>query len=399
MTALLIENIKALRPREGYVGSSLLIEAGRITAIDPTDVGEGVARFDGGARLLTPGLIDIHTHGLGEHLFETSPDAMRSALADLPRFGVTTVLPTLYRVMDRASLGALAELAEALDDIDAVRVPGFHLEGPFLARPGAGAQTLQGDEQLLRALIEACQGKLAAMSVSPDTPNVQPVIEHLAAQDIAIFLTHTAADVAQTITAIEAGARHATHFYDVFHLPGPADAGIRPVGAVEAILADERLSVDFIADGVHVDPVAIRMAVRCKGVNRTLLITDALIGAGMDEGFYDTPWGYTVRISPGQAACMHEPGSPRDGTLAGSALTMNVGLSNLMRWLDVPRHDVWSMASRSVAERMGYDDLGDLRVGALADLVLWDIDSQGNFNARHTWVHGRSVYDNTERTT
>ncbi|MBI2497232.1 MAG: N-acetylglucosamine-6-phosphate deacetylase, partial [Opitutae bacterium] len=117
-----------------------------------------------------------------------------------------------------------------------------------------------------------------------------------------MFITHTRASVAQTEAAIDAGAVHATHFYDVFYPPTETDPGVRPVGAVETILADPRASVDFIADGIHVHPTAIRAALAAKTFAGVTLITDSNIGAGLPAGVYDTPWGYQVRVSPEEAA-------------------------------------------------------------------------------------------------
>jgi N-acetylglucosamine-6-phosphate deacetylase len=108
---------------------------------------------------------------------------------------------------------------------------------------------------------------------------------------------------------------HATHFYNVFYPPAESDPGVRPVGAVEAILADPRASVDFIADGVHVHPTAIRAAIAAKTWAGVILITDSNIGAGLPAGVYDTPWGYRVKVAPGKAA-RHET----KNFLAGSAL-------------------------------------------------------------------------------
>ncbi len=393
MKPFLIHNVRALRPGVGVVGSSVLVRDGRIEAIGTSDAPAGAETIDGGGRLLTPGLIDLHTHGIGHSLFEESPGALRQGLAMLPRFGVTCVLPTLYRVMDRASLPQLAALADALDGAGGARAPGFHLEGPFLALPGAGAATVPGDLGLLGELFEATRGRIAAMSISPDSANILPVIEDLAARGTSIFMTHTCASVAETEAAIDAGARHATHFYDVFPVPPATEPGARPVGAVEAILADDRVSVDFIADGVHVHPTAIRAALKAKGPGRVLLITDSNIGAGLPPGVHPTPWGFEVRVAPGDGARRHAPGTPKDGGLAGSALTMDVGISNLLKWLDLPEHDVWAMGTRSVAERVGLRGLGDLAAGAAADLVLWDRDADGGLRAVKTWVAGGLVYD------
>lgn len=143
-------------------------------------------------------------------------------------------------------------------------VPGFHLEGPFLALAGAGGLTLPGDVAFLNDLLEAA-GPVAAMSINPEVPGIIPVIERLVECGVRVFITHTMAMGDQTQRAIDAGDRHATHFYNVFPVPPVTEPGVRPVDGVEAILADERVTVDFICDGIHVDPVAIKSAIAAKG--------------------------------------------------------------------------------------------------------------------------------------
>lgn len=396
MTTCLIHNTRAMNPGVGLVGTSVLVEDGRIAAIDPDVTPPTAEQIDGGGRLLTPGLIDIHTHGIERYCFERSADDLRNGLRRLPAYGVTTVLPTLYRVMHREAFALMRELTAALDTDDGAYAPGFHLEGPFLALPGAGAETLPGDTELLEALFDVTDGRVSAMSISPDTANILPIIERLAERGVKPFITHTHASVEQGELAIDAGAHHATHFYDVFPVPAVTEPGVRPVGVVEAILADDRVSVDFICDGVHVHPTAIRAALAAKGPEKVLLITDANIGAGLGDGEHDTPWGFPVRVARGDAARTHLPGDPKHGTLAGSALTMNVGIENLRRWLKLPEHDIWAMGSRSVADRMRLTNKGRLETGADADLVLWD-DADDRLSARKTWVAGRLVHD-TEAT-
>lgn len=389
----LLTNVRALQPGVGIVASSVLFSDGRIAALDPVDIPPGVETLDGEERLLTPGLIDIHTHGIGRFLYEESPAAIIAGVAQLPRFGVTCVLPTLYRVMDRASLPKLAELAAAVDRLPGARVPGFHLEGPFLALPGAGAATVPGDLALLRDVLDAIGNRVKAMSISPDTPGILPIIRELVSRSIRVFITHTRASVEQTEAAIEAGASHATHFYNVFPVPPESEPGARPVGAVEAILADDRMSVDFIADGVHVHPTAIKAALKAKGSGGVLLITDSNIGAGLPAGVHETPWGFPVRVEPQKAARIELAGSPKNGALAGSALTMDGGMRNLLSWLDLPEHDVWAMGTRSVAERMLLAGLGELKVGAFADLVLWDRHDDDRLQAVKTWIGGVLAFD------
>jgi N-acetylglucosamine-6-phosphate deacetylase len=387
---LLIKNVRVMHPGQGIVGDRLRISAGKISA-DDSPV-EHTETIDGGGRLLTPGLMDLHTHGIHTYLYEHSPEQLVCCTEVLPKYGTTAVLPTLYTVMNRKSLKHLEALAVALDSVEHVSVPGFHMEGPFLALAGAGAETVPGDVGLLKEVLAAARGRVSALSVSPDTPNILPVIEYLCGCGIVPFITHTAATAGQTLAAFEAGVRHATHFYDVFPAPPVTEPGVRPVGAVEAVLADPRCTADFICDGVHVDPLAIRSTVAAKGYRGVILITDSNIGAGLPAGRFDTPWGFPVRTPGDGPARIDDPGSPKHGLLAGSSLTMNQGISNLRRWLDLPDEQVWAMGTLNPARLLGLDTKGDLRTGADADLVLWDEQPDGSLEANRTWVGGNCVY-------
>lgn len=396
-TPLLIENATIVSPGEHSANGSVLVAAGEVVLIDPTPelVPSACERVDAKGGLLTPGLIDIHTHGVHEFSYERDPHDLIEGVTQLGRYGTTTVLPTLYTVLKRDSLTKLERLARALSEVKGVDAPGFHLEGPFLALPGAGAATVPGDLKLLDELLAASCGRVLAMSVSPDTPNILPVIERLRENRIAVFLTHTRASVVQTQAAIAAGARHATHFYNVFPFPPESEPGVRPIGAVEAILAEPSCSVDFICDGIHVDPLVVRLALLAKGWRGLIAITDSNIGAGREDGVYDTPWGYQVRVSQHNAVRVHDSQHPLNGLLAGSALTMDRALSNLLTWLPLPTEQVVAMATSNPASAVGLGQKGSLKVGADADLVLWDRTDTG-LRARRTWVRGECVFDRSD---
>lgn len=385
MPTLLIRNVRIVEPGNAIRPGDVLVHDGRIVATRQIGLAvESATVVDGRGRLLTPGLIDVHTHGIMHNLYETGPDGLRAAARELGRFGVTSVLPTIVPQAGEAWLELLRATAAAIPSVKEVNIPGLHIEGPFMAVGGAACSTLAGDLGLLERILVACDGRLAVMSVSPDTPNILPVIRRLRQEKITVFLTHTRAGVDQTEAALEAGAAHATHFYDVFYAPTETEPGVRPVGAVEAILADPRASVDFIADGVHVHPTAIRAAIAAKGWNGVVLITDSNIGAGLPAGVYDTPWGYRVKVSPGDAA-RHET----KNFLAGSSLTMDRGMANLLGWLKLPAPQVWAMGTLNPAKLLGLERKGRLEPGADGDLVLWDED----LTAAHTWVRGISVYE------
>ena len=378
-----IDNVRLLEPGVKAVPGSLLIREGRISRGGPRPTA-ATPRWNGGGRLLTPGLTDIHTHGIGRRGYDSGADAIIGGAHDLPRFGVTSFLPTLVPRPDKACLANLQEISSAIAKVRGASVPGLHLEGPFMALAGAGCATRPGDLGLLEELLSAADHRVSAMSISPETPRIIPVIERLREHGICVFITHTRATVEQTVAAIDAGATHATHFYDVFPALPESDPGVRPAGVVETVLADPRVTVDFIADGVHVHPMAIRAALAAKGFEKVLLITDANIGAGLRPGTYDTPLGYAVRVREGDGARHAEK-----GFLAGSALTMDAGIRNLKKWLKLPEEQVWAMGTANPARLLGLKNKGHLKAGMDADLVAWDEDGR----ACRTWVKGECVYE------
>jgi N-acetylglucosamine-6-phosphate deacetylase len=385
MTWLRIRGAQVVVPGVRVEAADVLVAGGRIAAI-----GRGAAEHpaavevDAGGRLLTPGLVEIHAHGIEQRFFEHGADDLRQALGRLPSYGVTTVFPTVVPRLDRCWLEQLDGCAEVLAGSEGAAAPGLHLEGPFVAIPGAGCQPMAPDLGLLNELLAACRGRVAIMSLSPELPGIIPIVQRLVERGVRVFLTHTRADTRQTLAAVDAGARHATHFYDVFPPPPERDAGVRPAGAVEACLADPRVTLDLIADGVHAEPVVLKMAVAAKGADGVAVITDGTIGAGLPPGIHDTPWGYHVRVAPGRGARVADPGHPLFGSLAGSALTLNAAVANLHAWMDLPSQQLWAMATANPARIAGLDRIAAMAMGDRADLVLWNAD----FTPHAVWIGG-----------
>lgn len=379
-----IHNADIVFPGDRIESTTIRFEDGRVAAVGQVEPELDDEVVDGGGRLLTPGLVDLHVHGIEHFSFDNGADALLAAARCFAKYGVTTVLPTLVPRRDRSMLDSLSETASALERVESVSMPGLHLEGPFTAIPGAGCDVLSGDCGLLDEILSACRDKVVAMSLSPDTENIIPVIERLCERDIVPFVTHTRASVEQSRAAIAAGARHATHLYDVFPIPAEGDPGVRPAGAVEVYMESPSATVDFIADGCHVDPVVIQLAVRAKSTANVAVITDANIGAGLSSGVYDTPWGYPVRVEQGNGARVADPEHKFHGMLAGSALTMNVAMANVLKWLDGNPCDIWQMGTSTPSRIAGLTNKGSLAVGQDADAVLWKSD----MTPLATWVGG-----------
>lgn len=391
---MIIQNVRALDPGVGVVGRWVRVEGGRIAAIGAGAVTpmEGEEVVQGGGRLLTPGLVDVHINGHFDCNFDNGPEDLLAAAQKIGRFGATTFIATVQPYLTDKLMDHLASLAGAIPKVEGACVPGLHLEGPFITVAGAASDPVDGDLGLAKELIAACGSRMKVMSLAPDAGDIIPVIELLVQSGISVFVTHTRATYEQTIRAIDAGARHATHFTDVFPRPECTEPGAQSAGAIEGYLAHPRGTVDFICDGVHVHPGIVRATYAAKGWEGIALATDANTGAGLPPGVYPTPWGYPIRLAEGDAPRIEDPTNPMHGALAGSALTMDRGINNLRAWLDIPEEHLWAMGTSTPAGIADLPTKGRLRRGLDADLVLWD-DLEGTYTAVRTWVAGKTVYE------
>jgi N-acetylglucosamine-6-phosphate deacetylase len=389
MPTVLLENARVVVPGQVLKAFSVLLENGKIAAVGAREeLGSEVAdqRVDLEGDFLAPGFIDLHIHGTGFYLVDDGPEALAGLCDLLPRYGVTGFLPT---VAPRRP-GEDARFLAALSGVSCrgTQILGFHLEGPFLTLTGALPKEAlgQADPGRVERLIEACRPYRAVFSVSPDFAGILDLLPIMAADETPVFMTHTRATVDEAIAAIEAGVRHATHFYDVFPVPPEPEPGVRPCGAVEAVLADRRVTVDFILDGEHVAPVACRMALACKGTEGVALITDANVGAGLPPGrtYRFADYGVTFAYEGGPARMTDD--GPIPGALAGSGLTMDAALRNAIRMLGLELHQAVAMVSSTPARVLGLaESKGQIARGFDADVVRLDSD----LRVRQTWIAGQ----------
>ncbi len=383
MSSFVIKNSKIIGLDAIYDDLCVYCDGGRIKKIASgiEFAGEVV---DAKGMYLAPGFIDLHIHGLMGKSVDDGADSFGDITALLPRFGVTGYLPTLAPRIPGEDAAYLKTLAGA--EVCGAAILGFHLEGPFLALTGALPKEAigQADKGRVQSLINAGKPYNVIFSISPDFKDIDTLLPLMTKGGLPAFITHTAADVPDTLKAISLGARHATHFYDVFYSPPETDPGVRPCGAVEAILADPAVSVDFILDGEHVDPVAVKMALECKGPDRVCLVTDASPGAGAVPGIHDFV-GCKIEIK--------YPGGPardtKHGWLAGSGLTMDFAVANAVKLLGVDICQAVRMASANPAKVLGLDGAkGQVKEGFDADLIIFD----ENFKIKTSFVAGVCRY-------
>lgn len=372
-------------------GQAVLCQDGKIVNVAPENEirKDQVDQYlDGAGNYLAPGYIDIHIHGVHDKLINSGPKHLEDMCRILPRYGVTGFLPTVVPLPPGQDTELLASLARITSE--GTSVLGFFLEGPFLALPGAIGADAIGETTVERIsfLKRAVEPYRAIFAASPDLEGIQNLIPFMAENNTPVFMTHTAADVEQTQAAIEQGGRHVTHFYDVTPCPAERDGGVRPCGFVEAVLSDARVSVDFILDGEHVHPVAVKMALKCKGPDRVCLITDANLGAGFPPGRYRGFNNEEVEFAYAGAPARGTENSSIPGALFGSGLTMDRAVRNAVKFLGIDIPLAVRMASMNPAQVLGLPEKGQIKAGFDADIVLLD----KNLHVLRTWVKGKCCF-------
>jgi N-acetylglucosamine-6-phosphate deacetylase len=395
MHTLVIKNAALVTRTEILENSTVICRGGTIESVLVGKAGfTGSADYevDAGGMFLAPGFIDLHIHGSYNKLVDSGRADLEQLCRILPRYGVTGFLPTVTPFADEhEDIALLQELAKA--ESEGSDILGFFLEGHFLALTGAIANIPKNRTvERINRLKEASGPFRAIFGISPEVENIAALIPHMTTDGAPTFITHTMADVEQTKAAIQAGARHATHFYDVFPYPGVKEGGVRTCGAVEAIMASPEVSVDFILDGEHVHPVAAEMALVCKGHDKVCLITDANINAGLPPGTYRGIGNREVFVAyEGGPARMVESYAPdsKPGGLAGSGLTMDRAVRNAIKMLGIDLPLAAAMASANPARVLGLQERkGSIEPGFDADMVLLDLELQV-----HTcWKAGKQVF-------
>jgi N-acetylglucosamine-6-phosphate deacetylase len=362
----------------GPTRAAVVIQDGKIDALlrDPRsgDLPEERREFVG---LLCPGFIDLQINGAFGADIGPDPDAIKTLVTRLPTTGVTSFLPTLIS----SPTERYEEFFDALEEgavENGARVLGAHLEGPFLAPDRKGAHDPAYlrpiDLGFLRELLRS--GKVRIMTLAPELPNSLEAIELLLEEGAVASAGHTDATCEEVTRAVDAGLSLGTHLYNAMR-----PLAHREPGTVGALLTDDRVKVGIIADGVHVHEAALRLAHRAKGSEGLILVTDAMQAAGMPPGDYEL----------GRRKVHLEDGAVRlpDGTLAGSALTMDEAVRNAVRFLGISPAKAVRMAAETPAAALNLDGKGQIAVGCDADFVL--LDAEGT--VLETIVAGETLYE------
>lgn len=334
----------------GFVPGDVEIAGGRVVALGCAPAGSGTA---------VPGFVDLQVNGFGGVDFlGASAAGYGRAGAAIAATGVTSFLPTLITSPPEAMLAALATLG-SLPEGMAPRVLGAHLEGPFLSPEKAGTHPVEDllspERGLLDRLLAA--GPVRMVTLAPELDGALELVGHLVARGVVVSCGHSNATAAEAARAFDSGARAATHLLNAMRGISARDPGL-----AGAALARDGVVVQLIADGVHLAPETVLLAWRAAR-GRIALVTDAIAAAGGSDGEY--------RLGSVAVHVRGREARRADGVLAGSVLTMDAALRNVVAW-GIPLAEAVAGLTAVPAGLLGRDDVGVLEVGGQADVVVLD---------------------------
>ncbi len=363
---------------------NVVVEGQKISGIfAPTDrfEEEGVKFIDYGDAYIAPGFVDLHLHGaLGKDMMDGQKESVQTIAEHQAKNGVTGFLGSTMS----ASLDLVLETIRVIKNVAKDPLPseilGVHVEGPFVSTQKKGAHSasfIRGmTEKDCERLTDTVNGLHVILSLAPEVEENMRLIAKLKAQGFVVAIGHTDATYDQALESFAKGVSHATHLYNAM-----SGFDHREPGVVGAVLDSDDITAELIADGIHVHPAALRLAVARKGPERICLVTDSIIAAGVGDGVYTWSEG-KIEVQGSRATIR---GS---GILAGSILTLNVAIKNMIGWTDVTINQAINMASLNPARVLGVEEeIGSIHIGKLANLVVLD----QNFQIVDTILRGKST--------
>jgi N-acetylglucosamine-6-phosphate deacetylase len=389
-TTTLLRNARIVLPDRIAETASLLIDNGRIAKLfSSTHQLPGTdSVLDFAGLTLLPGFIDVHIHGaMGVDTMAASAADLLGVAEFLPRKGVTAWMPTLVPSRAEQYQSAINSISELIrlqheerheSSTCEARALGVHYEGPFVNSEQCGAlhrehfRSFSGNADLDSLPTIKNQSTVQLMTLAPEIEGGIELIKELRTRGWVVSIGHTRATVDVLDQALKAGARHMTHFMNAMpplhqRAPGPVGWGL---------LHDE-VTCDVIADGIHLDPLMLRLILRGKTAERVSLISDAIAAAGLGDGNYEV-WGEEISVKNGRTQNLR-------GSIAGSVITM-LDAARMMLSLGASEIEVARMASTNPARLLGIDhDCGSIEEGKRADLVA--LDQKGD--VRFTIIGGQ----------
>lgn len=385
-TLIQIVNGKVITPQGVDRQARLVLKAGRIAEITREQGGvEGAQTIDAQGAYVAPGCIDTHLHGGDGHDFtEATPEAFRAIAYAHATQGVTTLYPTLAVAPTTVFRQAIKACETVVSQpYEGARIEGLHLEGNYinpLLKGGQDERFIQlPDPAEYQELLESTR-LIKRWTAAPELPGALEFARYAHSKGILVSLGHTAADYPTVKRAYEAGFTHATHFYN-------AMSGVhkqreyKHEGTIESVYLVPEMTVELVADGIHVPPAILRLVCAFKGIDRISLISDAMAAAACLRPEH-------LRLDPRMivedGVCKLADRSALTGSIASGIRLIQV----MAEKAEIPVADCVRMAATNPARLMGIDDrVGSIERGKAADLILFD----DRFRLHSVWIGGRPL--------
>lgn len=375
---MLIKNCKIIFI-DGIREGSVLIKGNKIVEINPKKC-EDDTIIDGNGLYLSPGFIDIHIHGAGGYdTMDGSYEAINNISKTIAKFGTTSFLPTTMTCSLEEIKKAVHAIAQAKEKgTEGANVIGAHLEGPFINIEMMGAQNpkyiQKPSSEIFKSIADNNEELISCVTLAPEVEGAEVLIKYLKALNITISLGHSKAKYSEAIRGIECGIGHSTHLYNAMTGLHHREPGV--LGAV----FDSDITTEIICDGIHVAYPSVRIALKQKGIDKVILVTDAMMACGMKDGYYS--------LGGQKVVLKDESVRLENGVLAGSILTLDRAVRNLYKNTDYELHEIIKMVTYNAARHCKTEDCkGKVEVGYDADLVIFDED----INIHKVIIQGRSI--------
>ena len=387
MATTLLHVGKAITPKGEIADAAILFRDGEIEMVGPraaVELPAGAEEVRASESTAIPGFVDVHIHGAGgRDVMEADETALSTITGRLAAFGTTSLLATTVTASADETVRAVEGIAKYIsgqyqtNDARA-EILGIHFEGPFLSKARRGvhpAEWLQPPSaELLQRFLHAAAGNARILTIAPELLGAMPCIDAARSLGMVVSIGHTDATYEQARAAVAHGAHHATHVYNAMRPFTHRDPGV-----IGAVLTAPEVTAELIADGIHVDEIAMKVLLQAKGAQGVVLISDGISATGMPDGNYMLG-GLEVTVSGG--VCRNA-----EGRLAGSTLTLDRALRNIVK-LGIPLSDAVRMLTLNPATLLGIEfKKGALRTGADADIVLLN----EGLEIERVWARGTSV--------
>lgn len=373
---LCIINGDVVLPGSVERGKALFINNGKISSVGKAPI-RGCRTLNAKGLFVSPGFIDIHVHGLfADRAGDLDTSDLEEMCGRLAKDGVTGFLATTISSPPSMLLKMVKIVKGFIRDNPGTNLLGIHFEGPFVNPRVSGAQNRKYirpfSPSAMKDVFSEGKGVVKAMTFAPEVKNGMRLLKALTIRGIKPFIGHSTAGYREVAAAAEKGATHVTHLFNAmpaFHRREP--------GLIGAALAIDNMTADIIADGIHVDPAAIKLVVEVKGADKVILISDG-IGDGQKVFMLG---GLKVRVKNKEARLENRK-------LAGSVIGLNDAVKNMIKFAGVSLPEAVRMASLNPARVLGIENKkGSLEAGKDADIVIFDKD----LKVKHTIVKGNMV--------